>query len=96
MKERNANKADINPQEKPLHFDYIHSKRWRAFRKKILEKNNHECVICGIKDNKNEVHHETYNRLGKEGEEEDCVVLCRQHHQGIHNTLNYFKKRGKK
>lgn len=78
------------------HFDHIHSEEWQEVRKKVLERDDSSCVVCGHKSKHNCIHHENYKRLGLIGEEEDCITLCRRHHEGIHNTLNYFaERRGK-
>jgi len=74
------------------HFDHIHSPGWMITRKKVLERDNCTCVVCGKFSIWNEVHHNTYKNVGKPGEADDCVTVCREHHEGLHNTLRHLKK----
>jgi hypothetical protein len=53
---------------------YLHSKGWKAKRGYKLWHAGYRCEVCGAKDGL-EVHHKTYERLGRE-RDEDLVVLC--------------------
>ena len=75
------------------HFDYITSKKWFAVRKKVMVRDFCRCVVCNKFSIWNEVHHETYDTLGTEKEIDDCITICREHHEGLHKTNNYLKKR---
>ena len=70
--------------------EYIKSKRWREIRKWILIFWDHRCAICNAKDNI-EVHHRTYERLGRELTT-DCIVLCDDCHKLHHNFTGNFLK----
>jgi len=73
------------------HFDYMSSPEWMKVRKKVMERDHSECVVCGHFSTGNEVHHETYDNVGKPEEADDCVTVCREHHKGLENTKRYLK-----
>lgn len=57
---------------------YIVSPQWKKKRKQALERANHKCEKCnGTKEL--EVHHLTYDRLGRE-ELSDLLVVCKHCH----------------
>lgn len=56
--------------------EYLSSFHWQDLRSKYLTR----CVVCGKKA---ELHHRTYQRLGKE-KETDLISLCREHHELTH------------
>lgn len=66
--------------------EYMASTEWKKLRMRIMIRDGFTCQVCG--SNGTEVHHITYDRLGKE-RTEDLVLLCREHHQEIHNILGY-------
>lgn len=73
---------------------YLRSKKWKAFRKTVLERDGFNCVMCGTAYNL-EVHHVTYRNVGWE-KLEDCVTLCDTCHTKVHskklkNTRNEKK-----
>jgi hypothetical protein len=78
---------------------YLQSDHWKAFRKKYYQKYGYKCRICGSTENVN-LHHKTYNRLGKEWLM-DVISLCETHHHEFHafcgnsyiwqNTKNFIK-----
>ncbi len=62
---------------------YIQSARWAHLRDIALEHYGDACALCGSPHDLN-VHHRTYDRLGKE-RLSDLTVLCRAchaHHHG--------------
>jgi hypothetical protein len=61
--------------------DYMVSKEWRKFRKKILGKRN-KCENCGD-TGELQVHHLTYERFTEELET-DVMVLCLNCHEETH------------
>lgn len=62
---------------------YIRSPEWQAKRRFMLQWANHRCQQCGYSENP-EVHHLTYDRLGKERIPEDLEVLCSPCHALLH------------
>jgi hypothetical protein len=62
--------------------EYLKSPEWqrtkRQYRKSYLLQ---KCAICG--DEKVDLHHRTYNRLGFE-RLTDLIPLCREHHGEVH------------
>lgn len=80
---------------KPGHFrkrprrsryqDYLRSSHWRALRLKVLERDGHRCKGCRRKD-RLEVHHLTYERLGRELSE-DLITLCQRCHATEHQWM---------
>jgi hypothetical protein len=63
---------------------YILSARWAHLRELALEHYGSACLLCGY-DNTDDVnvHHRTYERLGKE-RLADLTVLCRKCHATYH------------
>lgn len=64
---------------------YLRGEHWRYFKRRYLEATDRTtCAVC--KSAKIEFHHVTYARLGHE-QFEDVVLLCRKHHQAVHDRL---------
>lgn len=66
---------------------YLRSIEWQELRKAVLYRDSYACKVCGV-THQLEVHHITYERLGKE-ELSDLVTICRKHHQQLHDLLGY-------
>lgn len=58
---------------------YINSFDWYLKSRKALAKANHQCQRCGATQGL-EVHHKTYDRLGKEPDA-DLMVVCPSCHR---------------
>lgn len=65
--------------------EYLKTEYWQFRRKRALILGDHKCRVCGAKDARLEVHHNTYERLGRE-EDTDLVVLCRGCHTLFHDN----------
>lgn len=66
--------------------NYLQTKHWKNIRNKIRNKYNGKCQICCSTNNIN-VHNNTYERIGKE-DENDLILLCQECHEIFHNKLN--------
>lgn len=64
--------------------EYLKTEWWRQRRLKALTWAEHRCQVCNA-DNRLEVHHRTYERLGHE-RDADLVVLCRDCHGLFHDN----------
>ena len=67
-------------------------------RRKILERDNHECVICGSFE-KLEVHHKHALYLGGKSTEDNLVTLCSECHKfapetGEDDFQRYLENKG--
>lgn len=62
--------------------EYIHSDAWQRRRKRAIKRAGGKCQRCGS-EQRLEVHHLTYARLGKEPPA-DLMVLCHACHQAEH------------
>lgn len=62
---------------------YLASGEWRAFRISILAKRGPVCEVCSTRLRQPQIHHLTYERLGKELES-DVVIACDNCHRGYH------------
>ena len=62
---------------------YLCSSHWLKFRQEALEHYGKKCADCGTEHAKFDVHHLSYNRLGRE-ELADVVVLCHKCHKLRH------------
>ena len=73
------------------YYAYLKSKAWKKKRISRLKKDGFKCQFiesgkyCHCKANL-EVHHLTYERLGKE-RMSDLITLCHRHHSVIHNKI---------
>ena len=64
---------------------YLQSPAWRARAAAALRRAGYRCMICNADRwfTRLEVHHRTYERLGRESPE-DLIVLCRHCHKLFH------------
>ncbi len=58
---------------------YLKSDGWQRTRRWALDRAGNKCQLCKS-DNKLNVHHSDYSRLGKE-EPQDVIVLCERCHK---------------
>jgi hypothetical protein len=70
-------KKNIREFVRPDYHEYINSPRWKK-RADRIKKRVGCCSVCKSTNNLN-VHHKTYERLGRE-RNKDLVVLCRDCH----------------
>lgn len=57
---------------------------WRSVRKKILDRDNHRCQMCGS-ENLLHVHHVTYiHHFSEMDHLEDLITLCKKCHKEVH------------
>ena len=71
--------------EKPFNYsDYLKSDHWQKMRKLALSRAKYKCQLCSTKNVKLNVHHNTYENLGNE-KNEDLIVLCENCHKKFHN-----------
>jgi hypothetical protein len=61
-----------------MYLDYLKSELWKERRLATLERFEFRCIVCG-ENNRLEVHHLNYERLGDE-DTKDLVILCKSHH----------------
>ena len=64
--------------------EYLKTDGWQTRRGRALERAENRCQVCNSED-RLEVHHRTYERLGHE-RAADLIVLCRNCHQLFHNN----------
>ncbi len=62
--------------------DYLNSEHWNSVKNEYFNKNPYRCYFCGSKYFLN-LHHITYDRLGKE-DLSDLVYLCKRCHKYTH------------
>ena len=70
----------------PEYRDYMRSEAWRERRARALKRAGFRCQICGEDTGKLEVHHNRYDNLGNE-RDEDLVALCGQCHRVVTTWL---------
>jgi hypothetical protein len=78
----------------PSYRSYLQSNSWRIKRRRILDLAGNRCEKCGANE-KLQVHHLTYKRLGAELDT-DLVALCPGCHYKAHFTKGGKKRRGLK
>ena len=73
---------------------YLRCRHWQELRQKALNRANGRCEMCGYepwKPGTLQVHHRTYERIGKEGLD-DLIVVCPRCHMKIHGIHGKRKK----
>jgi hypothetical protein len=67
-----------------LEYDtYLASPEWRERSEYMRRKANYRCHLCNDHTTNLNVHHRTYERVGREFDD-DLVVLCRDCHERFH------------
>jgi 5-methylcytosine-specific restriction endonuclease McrA len=68
-----------------LYVAHLRSPAWRAIARQALERADWRCQVCNADRwfSRLEVHHRTYERLGREAPK-DLIVLCRHCHKLFH------------
>jgi len=66
--------------------EYLNSKDWANYKKMFYRCNLNKCWVCGSDKNLN-IHHKTYQRLGKE-KKGDCLFLCKTCHCEVHILID--------
>lgn len=69
---------------KAAYREYLKTPHWQCIRNWALDRAGQQCQVCA-KQYDLEVHHNNYNRKGKE-RPTDLVVLCRTCHQIYHDA----------
>jgi 5-methylcytosine-specific restriction endonuclease McrA len=69
--------------------EYMKSPAWDKKRRARLKKDNYTCQDCDAKDKPLDVHHITYERLGRE-RMSDLISVCRNCHEERHRTMWVF------
>jgi 5-methylcytosine-specific restriction endonuclease McrA len=64
--------------------EYLETPEWRVTRRHATKAAEDKCQRCGRLSRRLDVHHRTYERLGREDSMSDLEVLCRQCHQKEH------------
>ncbi len=73
------------PMNSPVNYaSYISSHTWRKKAREMREKANFKCQLCAASDKPLNVHHNNYERLGRE-RDDDLIVLCEPCHQKFHS-----------
>lgn len=70
---------------RPEYQVYLGSEIWKSKRDRVFRRDNGLCQCCLIND-ATEVHHKTYERIGREPLF-DLVSICRTCHATIHNRI---------
>lgn len=69
--------------------DYLHTAHWQRKRAAAIQRAGNRCQFCNTAG-RLEVHHRTYERLGRE-RDGDLVVLCRECHGVLHQYRRLAK-----
>lgn len=65
--------------------EYIKSPGWKELADHLKKEAGNRCQVCNNGGRLN-VHHRSYNRLGKDGEIDDLIVLCESCHRKFHGV----------
>ncbi len=74
----------INARRGVPYRDYLHTDEWQQRRRFLFRRVGYRCQICNG-GSRLEVHHRTYDRLGKE-RVDDLTVLCDECHRAFHKV----------
>ena len=73
------------PMNSPVNYaSYLSSHAWKTRARQMREKANFKCQLCACTDKPLNVHHNNYERLGRE-RDDDLIVLCEPCHHKFHN-----------
>lgn len=73
------------PMNSPVNYaSYLSSHAWKIRAREMREKANFKCQLCACTDKPLNVHHNNYERLGRE-RDDDLIVLCEPCHQKFHS-----------
>lgn len=67
--------------------EYLQSRHWKNFKYNYKQTHKNECIFCLSKTDKLDLHHLSYENLGREKEENVCF-LCYHCHRILHKTLD--------
>lgn len=70
--------------------EYLNTAHWKQVRNDIYKKRKKICYCCQKEINRLEVHHKTYERIGKE-RRGDLVLVCPACHEEIHQIYQKNK-----
>jgi 5-methylcytosine-specific restriction endonuclease McrA len=73
------------------YFEYLRSEPWKLKAEAAKARAGHRCQVCNSAD-RLDVHHRTYERLGRELDS-DLTVLCRPCHQLFEDYLAQQRER---
>lgn len=75
---------------------YLRSDHWRDVRKRFWRSQYPKvCCVCHAADRPLDLHHKSYERLGRE-RLSDLALLCRRCHREVHKVENKKKRKSKK
>ena len=95
------NKTKERNEEYNRYKRYIRSKQFKEVKAIVAERDGHKCMTCGRTASEGAqlcCHHRSYEHLyaGGEVEAEDCILLCRYCHKGIHSVRSNYQRFKKK
>lgn len=73
-------------QEYIPYYEYLQSDHWQETRQQALDRAGNACQLCKSTD-RLDVHHNTYERLGRELPQ-DLIVLCHDCHGRFHHKMD--------
>lgn len=77
--------VEIQAQTWSTYEEYLKAPQWDGRRKEALKRSGFRCQVCNKGNCVLDVHHRTYERLGRE-RDEDLIVLCRGCHGISHDN----------
>lgn len=83
-------KKDKTKTRKELYYQQLEHPLWLKKRNVILERDKHQCILCGSSSNL-QVHHLRYSEGKKAWEYPNAalVTLCDECHQKVHSDPNH-------
>lgn len=74
-------------------FGYLQSEHWQNLRLEKLTAEDAKCFVCGCRDISNDVHHVHYPKGLRDVKISELRVLCREHHDRIHELVDIEQKK---
>lgn len=78
---------------KKKYLEYLNSNEWKKIRRQKAKEQNYKCEICGVEVKKGfNIHHKSYEHLGKERMNE-LLFVCKDCHKVVHKLIDERKKK---
>ena len=73
----------------PRYVTYLYSSAWIQKKEQVLQRDGNRCTNCGS-NQELEIHHKTYDNIGKEKPDSDLLTLCRPCHLKHHEEYSSY------
>lgn len=87
-------KETVEALKKMKYEDFLQTDYWKMVSEQARINAHYKCQLCGCKDKKLNVHHNTYEHRGEEFKHmEDLVCLCEDCHNYFHSKRQILEEK---